>query len=327
MLTSRLNVRILKPVKIVTERNHTGQFVHRDPLRNEDLMNWIDLHVHSSASDGTLTPAELVAYAKEKGLSAFALTDHDTVAGIDEARRAAAAVGLTLIPGIELSCKHEGQDIHMLGLGIDPGCPVLLTHLEDIQHARAVRNEIMLARLSEAGFDVSLKEFLETFPGASLTRTHIARLLMQKGYVASIQEGYERYVGNHSPYYVPKECLSPIEAISWIHEAGGKAVLAHPLLYHMSEEKLHAFVAQLSAHGLDGIEAIYSCNEGTDEDCMLALAKEFDLCVSGGSDFHGANKPSIDLMIGKGNLRIPAQLLDALFNSKTDCNPQAEAPV
>ncbi len=276
-------------------------------------MKQIDLHVHSLASDGTLTPEELVKYGAEKGLSAFALTDHDTVSGIDRALGAGKEYGIRVIPGIELSCEYNGQDIHMLGLDIDHRDPVFLSRLEDFCRSRDIRNRQMTEALAKDGIDISMEQLLQEFPGAVLTRSHIAKHLMMKGYVSSVSQGFERYVGPLAPYYIPRRRISPEKAIRWIHEAKGKAVLAHPLLYHLAPEQLRELLTQLKQAGLDGLEAIYSQNTGEQEAQMKQLASEFRLAVSGGSDFHGSNKPGVDLMCGKGNLFVPETLLAPLL--------------
>ncbi len=282
-------------------------------------MKQIDLHVHSLASDGTFSPSELVRYAEEKGLFAFALTDHDTVNGIPEALQAAKDSAVRLIPGIELSCEYEGRDIHILGLNIDHEDPELLSHLEEFRSSRTVRNQQMAALLAENGFDISMEALTEEFPGAVITRSHIAKHLMQKGYVSSIEQGFDQYVGMNAPYYIPRKRLAPQQAIQWIHHAGGRAVLAHPLLYRLSPAKLWELTALLKACGLDGLEAIYSRNESGDEENMKKLAADFQLAVSGGSDFHGANKPHIDLMTGRGDLYVPASLLEKLLPDLNFC--------
>lgn len=275
-------------------------------------MKQIDLHVHSLASDGAMTPTEVVEYAIEKGLAAFALTDHDTVVGIEEALKAAEGKNIHVIPGVEISCEYNGRDIHMLGLNIDYKSKEFIEKLEAAHASRYLRNEKMVKKLANAGFDISMEQINEEFPDAIITRSHISKHLMMKGYVSSITEGFKTLLDPGTPYYVPRERISPKEAIKWIHQAGGKAILAHPLLYHLSDEELWRLVCKLEYHGLDGLEAIYSCNVGNDRANMIKLAEEFDLHLSGGSDFHGINKPDIDLMTGKGDLYIPAMLLDDL---------------
>ena len=268
----------------------------------------IDLHVHSNCSDGTYTPEELVAYALEKGLKAFALTDHDTTAGIARAQRAASGTGLELIPAIELSTEYKGKDIHILGLGIDPENAYFQDQLLRFQNARNLRNEKMIEKLREHGIDITLEQMRACFPDSVWTRAHFARYLFDHGYVKEMWDAFDLYLGDHAPCFIPREKVTPFQAVQLIHEGGGYAVLAHPLLYRLGEEPLNLLVKTLTGCGLDGIEAIYSTNRFSDEADMRQLARRYGLAITGGSDFHGSNKPSIDLGCGKGNLRIPYRL-------------------
>lgn len=268
----------------------------------------IDLHVHSNCSDGTYTPEELVAYALEKGLKAFALTDHDTTAGIARAQRAASGTGLELIPGIELSTEYKGKDIHILGLGINPENAYFQDQLLRFQNARDLRNEKMIEKLREHGIDITLEQMRTCFPDSVWTRAHFARYLFDHGYVKEMWDAFDLYLGDHAPCFIPREKVTPFQAVQLIHEGGGYAVLAHPLLYRLGEEPLNLLVKTLTGCGLDGIEAIYSTNRFSDEADMRQLARRYGLAITGGSDFHGSNKPSIDLGCGKGNLRIPYRL-------------------
>lgn len=268
----------------------------------------IDLHVHSNCSDGTYTPEELVAYALEKGLKAFALTDHDTTAGIARAQRAASGTGLELIPGIELSTEYKGKDIHILGLGINPENAYFQDQLLRFQNARNLRNEKMIEKLREHGIDITLEQMRACFPDSVWTRAHFARYLFDHGYVKEMWDAFDLYLGDHAPCFIPREKVTPFQAVQLIHEGGGYAVLAHPLLYRLGEEPLNLLVKTLTGCGLDGIEAIYSTNRFSDEADMRQLARRYGLAITGGSDFHGSNKPSIDLGCGKGNLRIPYRL-------------------
>lgn len=276
-------------------------------------MEYIDLHVHSNCSDGTLSPAELAAYAAEKGLAAFALTDHDTAEGISEAAKAAALNQIELVPGIEFSTEYEGREVHILGLDIRPEQEDFARHLDFFQKSRENRNEEMARLLRQkAGFDIYLEEIQEANKDSLITRAHFGRWLVDKGYVSSIKEVFARYIGDGCPCFVPKQYTEPKNAIRLIRNAGGTAVLAHPLLYRFSGEKLAACVSDLKEAGLQGLEAVYSANTGSDESRMRSLARKLNLKISGGSDFHGKNKPLIDLGTGKGNLRIPYEILEDL---------------
>lgn len=273
---------------------------------------YIDLHVHSNCSDGTFSPEELVSYARKKGLQAFALTDHDTVTGVARAADAAAGTGLTVIPGVELSSDYQKRDIHILGLGIDAENRKFLKYLEEFQSAREIRNHKMMKKLAQRGIPIN-EEVMETvFPGCVWTRAHFARFLKDHGYVQDMQEAFKKYVGDHAPCFVPKEQISPFEAVRLLLDNGAHPVLAHPLLYHLGPSELENLVDQLCVCGLQGLEAVYSTNRFSDESAMKQLALRHGLCVTGGSDFHGSNKPDIDLGTGHGNLNIPCSLWEKL---------------
>ncbi len=276
----------------------------------------IDLHTHTVLSDGTMTPEELVGYAEKKGLYALALTDHDTIGGIEAALLAASDKRVTVIPGIEISTTYQSRDIHILGLNIDRTDPGLLRHMEAYRQARMERTEKTARLLAADGYDISIEQLEEEFPVSVLTRSHISKHLMMKGYVSSITEGFRTMLDPGCRWYVPMGRISPEESIRLIHNAGGKAVLAHPLLYHFTPEELDAFVGHLKDEGLDGLEAIYSLNSGSDEADMKALATGYRLPITGGSDFHGSNKPDIDLGSGKGDMSVPRELLEPLFPGK-----------
>ncbi len=286
-------------------------------------MKRIDLHVHSTRSDGTYSPTELVDYAIQKGLAAFALTDHDCVDGLDEAIAYADSLRLTnpevpeVIPGVEFSTEYKGSDVHIVGLYIDYKAPKFQKYLVDFVESRTLRNQKMCKLLQEgAGMDISYEALLETFPNCVITRAHYARYMMSKGYVKSISEAFERYIGDHCPYYIPREKVTPAQAIELILSAGGIPVLAHPLLYGMGKARLDALVAELKAAGLLALEAIYSTYSASDEREMRTLAAKYDLCISGGSDFHGDNKPKLDLGTGYGSLYIPYEVLTKLLDTK-----------
>lgn len=289
-------------------------------------MDYIDLHVHSNVSDGTSTPTELVSYAYEKKLSAFALTDHDTVDGVAEAVSAAASLAtedrkLTVIPGVEISAGYHGRDIHILGLCLDYTDPTLVETLHNVAMERGRRNEKMLKNLQDAGLSITMEDLHEGNEDAIITRAHFGKALLKKGYVSSIKEAFSKYLDSNGPYYVPREYLSPKTAIELITNAGGIAVLAHPLLYKFSASELRTLLSELKGYGLQGIEAVYSCNIGLDESFVRSLAREFDLVCTGGSDYHGSVKPDIDLGSGRGNLKILSCMLDDLTALKAKKQP------
>jgi len=280
-------------------------------------MEYIDLHVHSNASDGTFTPSEVVKLAVASHISAIALTDHDTLMGIHEAQTAALLAikdgsSIRVIPGTELSVSYKKKDIHILGLFLDPDNESLLQALEIARLKRDERNEKMTVKLRATGIDISLDQMRATEGDAVLTRAHFAKHLVEHGYTKTMQDAFNKYLGNDSPYYVPREYLNPAEAITLIHSAGGLAILAHPLLYKYSLPEVEQLVSYLAKLDLDGIEAIYSSNIGFDEGRMRHFANKFGLVITGGSDFHGANKQGLNLGVGRGNLKVPYSILEKL---------------
>ena len=276
----------------------------------------IDLHVHSTASDGTCTPAQLTALAKESGVRAFALTDHDSTEGIEEALAAAEKNNVEVIPGVELSTEYDQTEIHVVGLYIDWKCPALVKQLTHFRECRDNRNLKMAERLAQEGFSISAEALYQMFPDCVLTRAHIARYLTETGQVGSISEVFDKYIGEGCKCYIDRPKVTPTVAVRLIHEAGGTAILAHPCLYKMKRPRLLAMIEEMKKEGLDGIEAIYSCNQGNDEADFRALAHTYHLLLSGGSDFHGSNKPDIRLGTGKGNLNIPYEILEAIKESR-----------
>lgn len=282
-------------------------------------MKAVDLHVHSTKSDGSLTPTELVDLAIEKGLRAFALTDHDTTDGIDEAVSYASDKDIEVIPGVELSTEYKGRDIHMVGLYIDHKSEAFLNHIEKFRNSRDLRNEKMCNKLrEEAGMDISYEALKATDPGAVITRSHYAKYMLAHGYIKSLKEAFDRYIGDHSKYFVPREKISPSDGIKLILSAGGIPVLAHPILYHMTKGQLDELVSTLKADGLVGIEAIYSTYSPAEESQIKSLANRFDLKISGGSDFHGEAKPGLMLGTGYGKLFVPETVLDNLTKTCED---------
>lgn len=282
----------------------------------------IDLHVHSTASDGTCSPSELVKLAKAQGLSAFALTDHDSTDGLEEALRAAQDGSVEVIPGVELSTEYHNTEVHVVGLFIDWHCKPFANHLKNFRDCRDNRNIKMLERLQKEGFHITEQELHDAFGDCVMTRAHIARYLVDTGQVPELSVVFQKYIGNGCKCYVDRPKVSPTEAVNLIHQAGGIAVLAHPCLYKMEETELISMIESMCAVGLDGIEAVYSCNKGSDEAYYSSIAEKYHLAISGGSDFHGSNKPDIQLGTGKGNLQIPYALLLNLKARHTDRSQQ-----
>ncbi len=275
-------------------------------------MDIVDLHVHSNKSDGSFTPAGLVDYAVEKGLKAFALTDHDTTEGLDEALDAAKGTTVEVIPGIEFSTEYEGKDIHIVGLYIDHKCSAFRERIQAFVDSRIERNRKMCANLQGAGIDISYEKLLAAFPGAVITRAHYAKYLLDQGAVKNMPEAFDKYVGDHTRYFVPREKVTPMQAVQLILKAGGIPVLAHPTLYHMSDKRLGLLLYRLKGAGLAAMECIYSTYSPSEERQMKKLAAQYGLLPSGGSDFHGDTKPKLDLGVGYGNLQVPVEILTNL---------------
>lgn len=272
----------------------------------------IDLHVHSTESDGTLTPIELVQKAYEMGLSAFAITDHDTVNGIAPAKEVAKNLGIEFITGVELSTEYHETEVHIVGLLLDETSPIFLEHLTNFRSSRDERNEKMFLKLQEEGFDINTSRLKEMFPDAVLTRAHVARYLLEKGYINSISAAFDTYIGDNCRCYIPRKKISPQEAIAVIHAAGGLAIMAHPILYRLKDKDLRILISDCKASGLDGIEAVYSTYQPSQEHYIKSLAKNYNLAISGGSDYHGDNKPLIQLGLGMGHLFVPYSVLENL---------------
>lgn len=277
----------------------------------------VDLHVHSTESDGTLTPIEVMHAAKEAGLSALALTDHDTASGIAKAKAAATECGIELIPGIELSTEYElptkkgdRKEIHIVGLYIDPDNEQLQKKTKEFRDCRNSRNEVMIEALRNEGFDITMEDVIAENPDSVITRANIARYLFEHGQIKSVAEAFDKYIGDGCKCYVGRFKVTPMDAVTLIHEAGGIAILAHPLLYHLSSVTLQHLIDNLKEVGLDGIEAIYSTHTTGEEQLVKRIAAENHLLISGGSDFHGANKPLIKLGKGRGHLYIPYSVLE-----------------
>lgn len=276
-------------------------------------MRQIDLHVHTTASDGTFSPAEVVELANKNHLAAIAITDHDCIAGVDEAVLTGTRLGVEVISGAELSCSYDGRkEIHILGLFIDPHDISLTSRLTELKEIRDQRNERIAERFHEIGIPVSMDELKAMYPDAVITRAHFASYLYAKGLAKSVKEVFDRYLNDNGPCYVPREKLNPKDTIRLIHNAGGLAILAHPVRYHMGNDTLAECVRNLTRLGLDGLEALYSTYTASEESQIRRLAKENHLVISGGSDFHGNNKPFIALGKGTGHLSIPYDILDNL---------------
>lgn len=253
-----------------------------------------DLHTHTRASDGMNSPARQVQLAVERGLTGIAITDHDTVAGVKEALSEGRRLGITVIPGVEISTRAEGKDIHILGYYLDINNEQLLQRLSELRATRDLRNEMMIARLQELGLEITLDEVIAAMDrplrnDESLGRPHIADALVHKGYASNLRDAFDRYLAEGKPGYVSLPRIAPLEAIGWIREAGGAAVIAHPGLY--GDDKL---VEEIVLQGRpDGIEVYHSDHGADEEERYMAIAMRHDLIPTGGSDYHGVRQGEV----------------------------------
>ncbi len=316
------------------------------------MEKYTDLHTHSTASDGTFTPERLAEAAKEAGLASIALTDHDTVEGIDRFMYAGKKFGIETIPGIELAAAYKNTELHIVGLFIDHksdslvrsmeyivwernernlkmikalkrnGMDVTIEELEEnaggaiITRAhyanvlvkkgeRNERNLKMIKALKRNGMDVTIEELEENAGGAIITRAHYANVLVKKGYVKNKEEAFSKYISAGKPGYVKRETLTPKKCIETILAAGGIPVLAHATLYGYGYLEIHNLIGELKKYGLMAVETMYSTYNEKQSDEIRKICLSYGLLQSGGSDFHGLNKPDIKLGVGRGNLRIP----------------------
>ena len=272
-------------------------------------MSCLDLHLHTTHSDGSCTPTEVVNMAHQAGVTALAITDHDIVTGVAEAMAAGQQCGIEIIPGVEISSLAGNSELHILGYFLDWQDSDLLARLKTLREGRHRRNPLIIERLQALGIDITYDEVRALAGTDSIGRPHIARVLMDKHVVATAKEAFDRFLAEGKPAYVPRELPSPADAISWIKAAHGLAVLAHPTWVKVAEQSLIDLVRQLKADGLDGVEVYYSTHAVRQTREYLSLAQQLGLLVTGGSDFHGVTKPDIEVGIGKGTLHIPTSLL------------------
>lgn len=273
-------------------------------------MDTIDLHTHSTFSDGTFTPLQLVKYAEEKGLKAFALTDHDTTEGVKEAK--SIETNVEVISGVEISTRYDKKEIHIVGLYVNENDTDLNKQLKYYREKRVTRNFEILEKLNSLGVDITIDDVKESCTGDVISRAHIAKALVSKGFVGSYTEAFDRYLGDNKCAYVPRETLNYEESMELITKAGGVPVLAHPLLYKMSDTNLENMMVKLRQKGLKAVEVYYSTHSNSDTQHIMAMANRVGLIYSGGSDFHGATKPKIDMGTGMGKLAVPYEILEKI---------------
>ena len=276
-------------------------------------MRTVDLHAHTTASDGSMTPAELIRYAKEKGLSAIAVTDHDAVAGLDEAMAEGERMGIRVIPGVELSTRVDGCDVHLVSLFFNWKNETFLRRLEEMAACRFERNYKMVDKLEQAGINISRKD-LERYPeGQVLARGHIAQILIERGYASTLKEALRKYTVKGTVGYVEKEVLSPEECIQLIHENGGLIFVAHLHQIDPADPKHCVEVCRrLIEMGADGLETEYCEFDEEWRRVTEEIAQEYGCLRSGGSDFHGTMKKGLDLAVGYGDLCVPYSFVEAM---------------
>ncbi len=272
----------------------------------------IDLHIHTTASDGSLSPSEAVALAAKAGMKAIAITDHDTADGVAEAAAAAKEWGIELVPGIELSVDYKGRGIHILGYFIETGNKGLRALLDWVISERERRNAVIAEAMRADGIAVSLDELHEKYPESVIGRPHFAAELVSEGKVESVKEGFDKYLSPGGRYYRKREYIPMDMAFEAFRSCGAKAVFAHPLQYRFSHEELLELTALLKEKGIVGMECIYSVYSDEETRYLEAIAGDFDLCVTGGSDFHGAGKPHISIGTGCGDMKVDYELLEKL---------------
>jgi hypothetical protein len=275
-------------------------------------MSRLDLHLHTTHSDGSLSPAEVLRLAHKAQVNALAITDHDIVSGIPEAMVVGGELGIEVIPGVEISSRLGDSELHILGYCLHWEDPELNRRLAALRASRHSRNPQIIERLRSLGLDVTYEEVRALAGTDSVGRPHIARILMDKKYVTSAKEAFDRYLADGRPAYVARDLPEPADAIDWIRAAGGVAVLAHPTWAKVSGEGLNALLTRLKGEGLGGIEVHYSTHTKRQTTEYLDLAKRLNLLVTGGSDFHGITKPDIEVGTGRGDLKVPEKLLEPL---------------
>ena len=267
-----------------------------------------DLHVHTTASDGTLTPTEIVRQAADAGLVVVAITDHDSIEGVPDALAAAGACRecITVIPGVELSAVYDGLDVHILGYFVNPADPELRSHLADLRAARLNRARTIIATLDAAGYDLSLDEVMDLSEGGAVGRSHVARALVHRGHAQDVSDAFKRLLGRGRPFYVPKDVRTPTEVLQVILDAGGLPVLAHPGVTGADD-----LIPALVANGLVGLEAYHAEHDPAQQQRYASIAADHGLLVTGGTDYHGPFAPNPPL----GSMEMPDTVLPALFDA------------
>lgn len=279
----------------------------------------IDLHTHSTASDGTDSPRELIRKASEAGLEAIALTDHDTLQGLPEAVEAGKEFGVEVVPGCELSVESpEGAGwIHIVGLWVPPDAEPLQKAFDWVIEGRETRNHEIIAKLRTLGINITY-EGVVARAGGTVGRPHIAQEMMSLGVVDSVHHAFGEYLGDNGKAYVPKRKLTMRQSIDVLREVGATSILAHPFMLGPSTALVESVISDLKDMGIDGMEVFYTEHDEPATALFARLAEKYDLLVSGGSDYHGSVKPGTRLAVGKGNLNVPYSLLEAMKEERRD---------
>ena len=276
------------------------------------MERYCDLHTHSSFSDGTCTPGQIVDMGVEMGLGAVALCDHNSVAGLPDFFAAAQGKAIEAVGGIELSTEYRGKDVHIVGLCVRPEHYSSITALvEEMNRRKQENTRCLVEKLCAAGYALDYDGICAKNPNGNLNRAHIAAALAEKGYIPSIKSAFQTLLSEDGGYYTPPERLAVLDAVAFLRSIGAVAILAHPFL-DFNEETLLEFLPRAKDAGLDGMETLYSCFDSEQREAAARIARKFDLLSSGGSDFHGANKPDIALGRGRGDLFVPGSFLDAI---------------
>lgn len=277
-------------------------------------MKVCDLHDHSTASDGTLTPSQLVDLAVEKGLSAIALTDHNNIEGLSEFYKRCREKGIDAAGGCEFTTEYEGTELHLIGMFIDEDkFDLVRKYLEELVVAKAESCKITIENLQKAGYPVSYEEFKKLNGEGVKNRVHIANLLIAKGVVKEKQEAFDTLLSSKGQYYVPPKKLDFVKTIDFIHSIGAVAIWAHPL-FHVNQPRCDEILAAVKT--LDAVEVYYTTYSEDDTAFMQKMVEKYHLIASGGSDFHGDNKPDTFIGVGYGNLKIPYSCYENLIALK-----------
>jgi predicted metal-dependent phosphoesterase TrpH len=280
-------------------------------------MGFVDLHLHTTASDGVMNPSEIVRYAKTKGLQAISITDHDTIEGLEEGLAEGERINFEVIPGIEISAEHPPGSMHLLGYLFDIHHPLLKERLAHLQKARAERNPKIVEKLKKLGLEVSYEEVVKVSGGGQVGRPHFAQVLLDKRYVRSFQEAFERYLKKGAPAYVEKFRFSAREALHFIKEANGVVVLAHPKTLGLSGyAELESLLLQLAKEGLKGLEVYYPEHSALEVAQYKALAKRCGLVITGGTDYHGLEGNGLDIGVGRGEMKLPYSMVVELKEAR-----------